>query len=479
MYMKHRSPLLLLLTFLLLLLTSELLLAQPNRHHLARVRRSHANKHSRHTHHRKGGGRGHRKNHHKATVAPTPGMSVNSNLFAQYGSKLTGTGFTGEVIDEASALAFSGDGLTALVGGKGDAEGAGAVWVFTRSSTGSNVWSQLDNKLLGRGNTGKAAQGTSVALDGQGLTAAVGGPTDNGGLGAVWIFVRSAGSSSWSQLGQKLVGDGYIMGDTNSYIYQGSSVALSDDGLTLVVGGSSDNNGIGAVWVFTFSNNVWTQQGPKLVGTGYVGEPAQGTSVSISADGNLIALGGPDDTTGATGAVWVFVRVNGLWYQKGKKLVGTGHVGTSFQGCSVSLSADATTMVVGARGDNLGLGAAWIFVRNTLTGDWTQQGEKLTGNGYVNKVGLVYQGYSVHISGDGNTFVMGGIDDENGIGASWVFTRNSPTTWAQLGSKLVGTNYQGSYIGQGTAVVITRDSNTVFVGGPLDNLIGAVWVFVR
>ena len=36
-----------------------------------------------------------------------------------------------------------------------------------------------------------------------------------------------------------------------------------------------------------------------------------------------------------------------------------------------------------------------------------------------------------------------------------------------------------SDVGQGTAVVITRDSNTIFVGGPLDNLIGAVWVFVR
>jgi hypothetical protein len=49
-----------------------------------------------------------------------------------------------------------------------------------------------------------------------------------------------------------------------------SSVSLSSDGNTAIVGGSGDNSGIGAAWVFTRSGGVWTQQGDKLVGSGAV-----------------------------------------------------------------------------------------------------------------------------------------------------------------------------------------------------------------
>jgi hypothetical protein len=56
------------------------------------------------------------------------------------------------------------------------------------------------------------------------------------------------------------------------------------------VGGPNDNPvsglGIGAAWVYTRSNGVWTQQGSKLVGTGAVGNAEQGWSVSLSSDGN-------------------------------------------------------------------------------------------------------------------------------------------------------------------------------------------------
>jgi hypothetical protein len=58
------------------------------------------------------------------------------------------------------------------------------------------------------------------------------------------------------------------------------------------VGGVTDNAGIGAVWVFTRSAGVWTQQGSKLVGTGVVGNAEQGQSVALSADGNTAIVGG-------------------------------------------------------------------------------------------------------------------------------------------------------------------------------------------
>jgi hypothetical protein len=57
-------------------------------------------------------------------------------------------------------------------------------------------------------------------------------------------------------------------------------VSLSADGNTLAVGGSLDNSNVGATWIFIRTNGTWTQQGSKLVGTGYSGSPRQGVSVS-------------------------------------------------------------------------------------------------------------------------------------------------------------------------------------------------------
>src|ERR1035437_8182916 len=102
----------------------------------------------------------------------------------------------------------------------------------------------------------------------------------------------------------------------------------------------------------------FSQQGPKLVGTDAVDPAYQGTSVSLSADGNTAIVGGYPDNSSA-GAAWVWTRSGAVWIQQGTKLVGSGAVGTAYQGCSVSLSADGNTAVVGAPKDNSYAGAAW------------------------------------------------------------------------------------------------------------------------
>ena len=48
----------------------------------------------------------------------------------------------------------------------------------------------------------------------------------------------------------------------------------------------------------------FSQQGPKLVATDAVGNDEQGTSVSLSADGNTAIVGGPLDH-GYVGAAWI------------------------------------------------------------------------------------------------------------------------------------------------------------------------------
>jgi len=45
-------------------------------------------------------------------------------------------------------------------------------------------------------------------------------------------------------------------------------------------------------------------------------------------------------------------------------LIGTNNIGASFQGISVSTNFDGSTIAVGGSGDNNGIGACWIFVKD-------------------------------------------------------------------------------------------------------------------
>ncbi len=95
----------------------------------------------------------------------------------------------------------------------------------------------------------------------------------------------------------------------------------------------------------------------KLLGTGAVSYAQEGVSMSLSSDGNTLAVGGSAD--GSFGATWVYIRNGSTWSQQGSKLVGTGAVGSSYQGYSVSLSSDGNTLAVGGCADNSGAGATW------------------------------------------------------------------------------------------------------------------------
>jgi lipocalin len=273
--------------------------------------------------------------------------------------------------------------------------------------------SQQGSKLVGTGASGAAQQGASVALSADGNTAIVGGPGDNGGQGAAWIYARSGGV--WTQQGNKLVGSG-----ASGPAQQGVSVALSADGNTAIVGGPGDNSGQGAAWVYARSGGVWTQQGNKLVSTVVSGTAQQGRSVSLSSDGNTAIVGGPSHSSGQ-GAAWVYRRSPGLFWTEGPMLVGTGASGAAQQGAFVALSSDGNTAIVGGPADNSGQGAAWVYTRSG--GVWTQQGNKLVGTGAI---GAAQQGISVSLSADGNTAVVGGLDDNGGAGAAWVYV-TTPT----------------------------------------------------
>jgi hypothetical protein len=355
---------------------------------------------------------------------------------------------------------------------------------------------QQGPKLVGSGNIGSSLQGNSVAISADGHTAIVGGNDDNSGAGAAWVFILSNGT--WTQQA-KLVGT-----PAANPAFQGQSVALSDDGNTAIVGGSGDNNDVGAAWVWTRSAGVWTQQA-KLVAFDAVGAALQG-SVALSGDGNTAIVGGPGDNN-YTGAAWVWIRSAGVWTQQGTKLA-IGGYGSTKQGRSVALSADGNTAVVGAPGFST-FGLAWVWTRSG--GVWSEQ-QVLE----LIEQGLAGLGFSVALSRDGNIAILGGPGSFNNAGGAFKFIHNglwepfgeidysNPNFYGGTsvalspdGKELVGVpgyfstgaanvapgsrilvgNDAGGDAQQGTSVALS--CNTAIVGGPFDSgSIGAAWVFV-
>ena len=105
------------------------------------------------------------------------------------------------------------------------------------------------------------------------------------------------------------------------------------------------------VWVFTRTAGVVDPGGCQPVGSGGAVFPKQGHSVALSADGNTAMVGGtttipPPERQG-------YLPTSGVWTQQGSKLVGTGAVGAAQQGYAVDLSGDGNTAIVGGNGDNV------------------------------------------------------------------------------------------------------------------------------
>jgi hypothetical protein len=366
---------------------------------------------------------------------------------------------------------------------------------------------------------GRSGIGSAVALSANGNIALVGGPADNGGVGAVWVFVRSG--SMWGEQA-KLTGAGEI--GSGEF---GTSVTVSSDGKVALIGGTNDNGGIGAAWVFVRRGASWVQQ-EKLTGSDaggvqeeahcdvdenekengiflhtycFVGHPgAFGASVALSSNGHTALVGSPGDNEN-DGAAWVFTRTGARWVQQGEKLIGAGetnfderyspeHIGGEF-GASVALSADGSTALVGGPQNDTEIGipglrsagAAWVFTRSGST--WVQQGEKLTG-GHGSFFGLQF-GESVALSGDATTALIGAPEDaiktepgEGPVGGALVFT-HSGSTWIQ-GPDLQngeGTPAERDEAQFGSRLAISADGSIALIRSKPYDARARAWVFTR
>jgi hypothetical protein len=201
------------------------------------------------------------------------------------------------------ALALSADGNTALVSSLASA-GKGSATVFTRSGS---TWTQQGSTLTSGIYNEPSFFGIGVALSADGNTAFVGDPGTpySNYVGGVWVFTRVG--STWTRQAEELTSA------ESSETFFGASIALSADGTTALIGDGSDSGGHGAAWLFRRSGSTWIKQPPRLTG----GEEERdvglfGSSVALSADASTALIGGPGDTEelgaeGSRGAAWAFV----------------------------------------------------------------------------------------------------------------------------------------------------------------------------
>ena len=352
-----------------------------------------------------------------------------------------------EIVTLNTSVAMSQDGSTAVVGYN---SGVGYINVYVSTN---NVWALQAGPLVGTGNTGNSEQGNSVSITANGNMIVVGGPSDNSNVGAFWVFKRTG--TTWSQYAGPLVGSGAI-GAANS----GFAAAIAADGSVIVSSGYSDNSGIGATWIFVNNGSTFIQQA-KLVGTGNTGSSNQGSSVAITGLlSNYTVIVGAYEDNSSVGAAWIFTGLNGIWSQQGSKLVPQGMIGSfSYFGSTVSING--TTAIVSGPYDNSDVGAVWVF--NYIAGTWTQT-QKLVGSGFV--YSFPYEGYGgIVLSNDGLSILISGIYADSYIGGFWIFTYNTTTNlWSQKGPRFITNANTVNFEDFGSAIACNSNAKKIIVG---------------
>ena len=214
--------------------------------------------------------------------------------WTQQGGKLTGGGEQGQG-EFGRAVAVSGDGTEALIGGSADNGHRGAVWLF--APTGG-VWTQKGEKVAPEVESSRPEFGAAVALSGNGELALVGAPAAASNVGAAWLYARSGGTLT--PVGSRLTGSG----ESGEGRF-GESVALSADGSSALIGAPANAGGVGAVWALERSGAGFGS-GEVLTETAE-GTQTFGRALALSEKG-VHALVGGYLSNSQRGSAWVYDR---------------------------------------------------------------------------------------------------------------------------------------------------------------------------
>ena len=239
------------------------------------------------------------------------------------------------------ALDISDDGTIVAIGApqmnSPNGDGSGGVHIFQQSSSNGN-WIQMGSVIFGMMANEFLGWTVAISTSNGRIRIAAGSPVSNDTTGVVRVYDWD--DTEWLQVGTDLIGDVPL----NRF---GESVAMSEDGSILAVGVRGSAFEIGQAKIYRDINGGWELDDMSFLGT----EPGDGfgASVALSGDGNVLAIGGPQNTLFGDRAgiisIYKYDSSNSLWKQSGSS-IGSSSV-TEF-GMSIALSNNGQRVVGGA-----------------------------------------------------------------------------------------------------------------------------------
>lgn len=341
------------------------------------------------------------------------------------------------------SVSLSADGTILAVGAylnngmEGNVINAGHVRVYRldESQVGNEMWRQVGADIDGEAE--EDWSGYSVSLSEDGMTVAIGAPFNDGnGRNAGHVRVYNFSSNVWTQVGADINGEA-------AYDNSGVSVSLNARGTMMAIGVPQEGEEAGYVQVYRYSSSVWAQVGANIIGEAAGDE--LGHSVSLDSAGTTVAIGAiSNDGNGeSAGHVRVYsledVGGNMVWTQVGEDIDGERNSDAS--GYSVSLSADGSVVAIGATGnDGNGENAGHVRVYRNILDTWTQIEEDIDGEA----AGDLF-GFSVSLSADGTILATGAIfNDGNGVRSGHVQVRESFNKGGHRGGQCSNRRRQGN-----------------------------------
>lgn len=308
--------------------------------------------------------------------------------------------------------------------------------------------------------------GRSVSLDEEGNTVVIGSANNQAQTG--YVKVMDWDGSAWTQRGIN------IAGESSGGIF-GSCTSISDDGNIVAIGApyntSPNGSYSGHVRVYQWDGTEWIKLGPDI--DGFSEYDQFGTSICLNSSGRTIAVGAVNDNENfeGSGQATVYDWDGSTWVQRGAGILGvtTG----DGVGSAVSLSSDGNTLAVGAAN----AGPNWSFAGKTMIYDWDGTSWVQRGNDILGEYPQDNAGCSVDLNEEGNSVVIGALKNNQYAGHARIYDWNG-TAWVQRGADIDGDN-QGDW--SGNSVAISADGNTVVIGsrsnGEMGENAGKVRVF--
>jgi hypothetical protein len=463
----------------------------------------------------------------------TATLTVTAPQWIQRGGDIDGES---SMDNSGSSVSLSADGTIVAIGAPSNDgylnlySNAGHVRVYKYDATKTTAqtdqslanfgpvgWNRLGGDIDGE--VGFDYSGQSVSLSADGTIVAIGAPGNAGGAGHVRVYKYDA-TKTTAQTNQSLanygpVGWNRLGGDIDGeagYDYSGTSVSLSADGTIVAIGANgNDGNGNSAghvrVYKYNANTNAWSQRGGDI--DGEAADDNLGISVSLSADGTIVAIGAKYNN-GVNGSYSGQVRVYKYdatktnaqtnqslsnygpagWNRLGGDI--DGEAANDQSGVSVSVSPESTIDAMsavynaGVNGSNSGQVRVYKYDATKTIAQWDDQSLANYGPAGWNRLGgdidgeaaQDQSGFSVSLSADGTIIAIGArFNNSSGqvrvykydatkTTAQWAdqsLANYGPAGWKRLGADIAD-NIQGSK--NGWSVSLSSDGTIVSSGGP-------------